>query len=155
MHLLLRRSQRDDGWLTISMVFVLDARLDLSTDERDLFDKYQLRDFVVYDSEPLTRHTDAALDRLDKATEVPLWEPSFYELATSLWNNAVGTAHGLMSFLSLRITLGDLLDGQHIECEDLDQLLIAEENITAAAKFMADYFQVALSYDGAEELRDY
>jgi hypothetical protein len=155
MHLLLRRSQRDDGWISTSMMFLLDARIDLTAEEHDLFEKYQLHDLVVYDSEPRTHHGDAAYDHFGKATEVPVWNPSFYDLATSLWNSALGTAHGLLTYLSLRITLGDLLDGQHIESEDLDQILIAEENIATAAKYMSDYFNVALTFDGAEELRDY
>ena len=154
MHLLLRRSQRDDGWLWTSITFLLDARLDLSRHELELFEKYQLRDFVVYDSEPRIHHGDVAYTHFDKATKVPIWDPSFYDLAASLWNNALGTAHGLMSYLSLHITLGDLINGQHIECEQLDQIIAAEENIATAAQFMADYFKVALSFDGGEDLRE-
>ena len=154
MHLLLRRSQRDDGWIASSITFILDARLDLTVDELELFNKYDLQSLVVYDSEPRSHHADAAYDHFDKATAVPVWNPSFYDLAASLWNNALGSAHGLISYLSLRITLGDLLDGQHIESEDLEQLLVAEENIGMAAKYLAGYFKVALTFDGGEELRE-
>lgn len=154
MHLLLQRSQRDDGLIWTSMMFMLDARLGLSPDESDLFAKYNLRSLVIYDSDAYTHHADAAYQRFDDATKVPLWNPSLTELASSLWNNIAGVAHGVMTALSLRLTLGDLIDGCHVECEDLEQLLLAEKNIVEAAEYLADYFAVALTFDGGEELRE-
>jgi hypothetical protein len=154
MHLLLRRSQRDDGWLSSSIMFILDTRLDLTPEEADLFDKYGLHDFTVYDSEPRTHHGDTALDRFNKATDLPIWDPSFYDLAASLWNNAVGTTHSLLGYLSLRITFADLIAGQHVECESLEQLLSAEGNIVEAVEYLANYFGAALTFDGREDLRE-
>lgn len=136
------------------MMFLLDARLDLTTEEHDLFHKYNLNSFVVYDSDAYTQHADAAYERFDDATKVPLWNPSFTDLASSLWNNVAGVAHGVMTALSLRLTLGDLIAGSHVECEDLEQLLLAEKNIAQAAEYLADYLAVALTFDGREELRE-
>lgn len=154
MHLLLRRSQSDDGLIWSSVTFMLDARLELSPEEEHLFSKYNLHSLVVYDSDAYMYHADAAYERFDNATKVPLWEPSFTELASSLWDNVAGLAHGVMTALSLRITLGDLIDGTHVECEALEQILVAEKNIVQAAQYLADYFAVALTFDGGEELRE-
>ena len=154
MHLLLRRSQRDDGLIWTSITFMLDAHLDLTAEEADLFTKYKLHSLVIYDSDAYTHHADAAYQRFDDATKVPLWNPSFTDLASSLWNNVAGIAHGVMTAFSLRLTLGDLIAGSHVECEDLEQILLAEKNIVQAAEYLADYFAVALTFDGGEELRE-
>ena len=135
-------------------MFMLDARLDLSAEEAHLFAKYNLHSFVIYDSDAYTQHADAAYEHFDNATKVPLWEPSFTELATSLWNNVAGIAHGVMTAMSLRITFGDLIAGSHVECEDLGQILLAEKNIAQAAEYLADHLAVALTFDGSEELRE-
>ena len=151
----LRRSQRDDGLIWSSMIFLLDARLDLTAEEHALFVQYNLHALVVYDSDAHTRHADAAYGHFDDATKVPLWNPSFIELASSLWSNVAGIGHGVMTALSLRVTLADLVAGQHIECEDLEQIVAAEGNIAEAAEYLADYFSVALTFDGREDLREY
>ena len=83
-------------------MFLLDARLELSQEELYHFNRYNLDSFVVYDSDAYTRHTGAAYEHFDNATKVPVWEPSFGELASSLWNNIAGIAHGVMTAWSLR-----------------------------------------------------
>src|ERR1700730_9455569 len=73
MLLLVRRSQRDDGWIATSMTFVLYAQLDLNREEEHLFDKYRLHDRVVYNSEPFLQHLEAADEHraeIDRAHEL-------------------------------------------------------------------------------------
>jgi hypothetical protein len=154
MHLLLRRSQRDDGIIWSSVVFTLDARLELSAEEEYLFSKYNLHSLVVYDSDARIEHADAAYTHFDEVSKLPLWEPSFTELATSLWNNVAGLAHTVMTVLSLRVTLSDLIASIHVEAEDLHQLLQVESNVSQAAEYLSNYFSVALTFDGGEELRE-
>lgn len=155
MHLLLRRSQRDDGWIWSSMMFLLDARLELAAEEQHLAEKYDLLSLVVYDSDARTDHADAAYEHFDNATKVPLLEPSLSELAASLWANVCGTAHGVMMALSLRITVADLIAGQHVEGEDLDAILNVEQVIAKAAELIAAYLETALTFDGREQLLEY
>jgi hypothetical protein len=165
MHLLLRRSQRDDGWIWNSMTFLLDVRLELTTEERELFEKYDLRSFVVYDSDAFVQHTYSAIERYDAASKpmTPMpWEPSaghlataFGEIAASLWNTSVAASHEIVSMLALRITLGSLIDGQHFESQDLEELLTVEDNIEQATTYLANYLQVALTFDGREDLSEH
>ncbi len=137
------------------MMFVLDARLDLSAEEEHLFRKYGLQSLVVYDSDAFTRHADAAYTRFDQASNVSILNPSFADLTASLWNNLAGAAESVMTALSLRITLGDLAQGVHVECEDLQQILIAEQNIYQAAQYVAEHFRIALTFsDAREELHE-
>ena len=154
MHLLIRRSQRNDGWLWDSILFVLDARLALDAEEEDLFHKYNLGPTVVYDSDAYSQHSDATYQHFNEATKVPIWNPSWTEIANSLWNNLAGLGHSAMKALSLRITLGDLVAGTHIECEDLQPILIAENQIKQAVHYLADYLQTALTFDGRDDLHE-
>ena len=136
------------------MMFLLDARLELSPEEQHLFEKYNLYSLVVYDSDAYVHHAETAYQHFDDASKVPFWEPSFSDLTDALWNNVAGIAHGIMTALSLRITLAGLVAGEHVECEDLMQILAVEKNIIEAAEFLADYFAVALTFDGREDLRE-
>lgn len=165
MHLLLRRSQRDDGWIFSSMIFLLDAQLDLTPDEQELFEKYDLLSHVVYDSDAREQYAHAAIERFEAATKptkpIPIFEPSaadiasqFSNIASMLWNSAVGATYGLISDLSLRITLGTLIDGQHFESESLEEMLTVEDNIKQATEYLANYLHVALTFDGREDLSE-
>src|SRR5690349_6872135 len=152
MNLLIRRSQRDDGIIWSSTMFELDARLDLSLEETYLIDKYQIAQFVVYDSDARNEHADAAYQHFDDATKTPLWNPSLSDLASSLWSNIAAVGHGLMMAYSLRITVADLIAGTHVECDDLSQILTTEKVISEACEHLAHYIETAGTFDGGEEL---
>jgi len=59
MQLKLTRSQRTGG-LMGKTIFVLDARADLTPDEKGLVKKYALGKLVVYDSDARKKHQEAA-----------------------------------------------------------------------------------------------
>lgn len=165
MHLLLRRTQRDDGWVWSSMTFLLDAQLDLSPDEQELFEKYDLRSVAIYDTDTFVQHTYSAIERYDAASKPPTpmsWEPTpgqlvtaFGDIAASVWNATIGAAHELAALTALRITLGSLADGQHIESESLEEILNVEDNIRQSTQYLASYLQLALSFDGREDLSEH
>ena len=115
MKLLLRRSQRAGGMLGGKVLFVLDARVDLSSDERALVQKYNLGKLNIYDSEARKKNTEAAYGHFDDAATAPDYSAS--SAGRSLWNNARGLARSAMMALSLRVTVDGLISGQHIECE--------------------------------------
>ena len=165
MHLLLRRSQRDDGWIWSSITFQLDARLDLDGEELHLFEKYQLYDLAVYDSDARVQHAHSAMESYvsseQSADAVPLF-PAADEIHialgnafASIWHLGAGITHNIMSTLSLQITLGSLVAGQHIESQDLDEVLSVAANIHSAVEYLANYLNVALTFDGREELDEY
>jgi hypothetical protein len=165
MHLLLRRSQRDDGWLFSSIMFLLDARLDLTPEEEELFINYQLAEVVVYDSDQRVQHAYNA-DRHFQAAAEPMaklpWEPSlgqlanaFGEIAASLWNTAAGATYAIASTFSLSITLGSLARGQHFESEELEEILTVENNIREAVEYLGNYLRVAVTFDGYEDLSEH
>jgi hypothetical protein len=147
MQLKLKRSQRAGGMLTGKVIFALDARTDLSPDEKGLVTKYALGKLVVYDSETRKKHGEAAYGHFD--------EGASSNVGRSLWKSARGIASAAMMALSLRVTVEGLMSGQHIECKDLDELLGAEAAILSACKNLKAYLETAQTFDGREEVVEF
>ena len=164
MHLLIRKSQRDDGWFASAITFILDARLDLDDEEQELFERYRLYEMIVYSSNAKIQHLHSAIEDYEAAqkTMTPLpWEPSvlelsraFLEIGVMTWHLGAGAAHEVASALSLQITLGTLTNGQHLETESLEEILAVANSITASVEYLSTYLGVALTFDGREELYD-
>ncbi|WP_439372693.1 hypothetical protein [Bradyrhizobium sp. DASA03120] len=147
MHLKLKRSQRTGGMLGGKIIFALDARTDLTPDEKGLVGKYGLGKLVVYDSEARKKHGEAAYGHFDEGANSTV--------GRSIWKNARGIASAAMMALSLRITVESLMSGQHIECKDLDELLGAEAAILNACKNLKAYLETAQTFDGREEVLEF
>jgi hypothetical protein len=60
-----------------------------------------------------------------------------------------------VSWRSARLTVNNLMSGQHIECKDLDELLGAEAAIVEACQNLKAYLETALTFDGREELHEF
>lgn len=149
MQLKLKRSQRSAGMMGGKVLFTLDARADTSSDEQALVKKYSLGKLVVYDSEARKKHGDAAYANFDVAAS------GSGGAVRGLLANARGIASAAMSALSLRITVDDLMSGQHIECKDLNELLGAEAAIVEACKALKSFLDTAVTFDGREEVIDF
>jgi hypothetical protein len=148
MQLKLKRSQRAGGMMGGKVLFALDARVDLSNDEKNLVQKYKLGSVVVYDSVARKKHAEAGYTHFDEAANTG-------SLGRSLWKNARGIASAAMMALSLRVTVDGLINGQHVECKDLDELLGAEAAILDACKSLKGYLETSLTFDGREEVVEF
>lgn len=137
MQLVMRRSQKTSGMLSKSVVFCLDARVDVTPEEASNVKKYGLGSQVLYNS-------TAAKGHLDKVAEAATG-------GRGLLSGAVSLA---MAKLSLNITIDSLTRGHHIECKDLDELLGAEEAIKTACENIRTYIQIASTFDGSEMVFD-
>lgn len=138
MQLKLQRSQKSSGMISKSVVFALDARVELTPEEQDNLKKYKLGNQVIYNSEKSKKHMEAGVAALGMATGGLL----------------KGAARMAMARLSLNITIDGLVRGQHIECKDLDELLGSEEAIMEACRSLKTYLEIAATFDGREELID-
>ena len=153
MQLKLKRSQRAGGIMGGKVMFGLEARVELSPEERGLVQKYGLGKIAVYDSEARKKHAQSAYGHFDEAAN-----PGGYTASSatrSLWKNARGLASAAIMALSLRITVDSLMSGQHIECKELDELLGAESAILDACKNLKAYLETALTFDGREEVVEF
>jgi hypothetical protein len=140
MKLLLGRSQRNAGLMGGKVMFTLDARVDLTDEEKALIKKYGLGKEVIYNSEKSKRHLEA--------TQGALAMPG----AGSLLKAGIGLA---MAALSLNITIESLTKGHHIECKDLDELLATEQAIMEACRNIKVYLDTAVTFDGREVVIDF
>ena len=102
--------------------------------------KYGLGPMVVYDSKARTKHNEIALAHFEAGR------------TGSLAALARGIASAAMAAMTLRITVGSLASGHHIECKDLNELIGAEEAIREACNNIRGYLELAETFDGREEV---
>ena len=135
MKLILKRSQRSAGMLGNKVAFGLNARVDLSKEERDSIAKYRLGGEVVYSS-------DARERQIGKVGAAASGE--------------IGLVKGFVAMaaatLSLKCTIDSLASGQYIECKDLPELLAAEGAVRQGCQIIKDYLAAAATFDGREEV---
>lgn len=136
MQLKLRRSQRESGILGKNVIFCLDARVDLSSQEEQSLTRYKLLNQVIYNSEASKKHLESAAAHRDGSAGGALKSLASIALAA----------------MRLNITVASLQRGQHIECKSLDELLGAEDAIMEACETLRGYLDTAATFDGREIL---
>lgn len=154
MQLKLKRSQRAGGMLGGKVFFALDARAELSPDEKALVKKYDLGKLIIFDSEARKKHAESSYGQFSEAMATPVFGGAA-AAGAGLWKNARGIASMAMAALSLRVTVDSLANGQHIECKELNELLGAESAILDACKNLKAYLETAVTFDGREEVVEF
>lgn len=139
MQLKIRRTQRDGGVVSKSVVFCLDARVSFSAQETADLKRYKLYKQVIYNSEASKRLIDRGNDAVDGTARGAL------------------KGLGLMALAAMRlnITVESLERGQHIECKSMDELLAAEDALFEACENLRKYLDTAATFDGREILVDF
>ena len=140
MQLKLKRSQRTAGMMGGKVVYMLDARAELTPDERSLVNKHGLGKLAIYDSEARKKQMQAAGERL---------------LGGGLLGTARGLASAAMAAMSLQITIDSLVSGHHVECKTMDELIGAESAIREGCENLRAYLDIAVTFDGREEIVDF
>lgn len=151
----LRRSQRSTAFRG-TILFALDARIEVPAEQRSLISKYRLDDAVVYDSEDRQRYTESANAHLESTREHPslLASPKDQLLGVgkTLYRFGRASFSAVRAGLSLRVTIHSLLAGVHVECKSMQELLEAENAIVSAAQNLKSYLETAATFDGREEI---
>lgn len=135
MRLKLSRSQKSGGMINKKVTFILNAQADYSNEEQANIKKYGLGSQNIYDSEAARRHVSNAGDQNSGLLKV--------------------LASAAMAKMSLSVTIDSLARGHQIECQNLDELLGAEEAIRSACENLRGYLEIADSFDGREEVFEY
>lgn len=148
MQLILKRNQRTAGMLGNKILFGLDAKVDLTADERDNVNKYNLGSLVIYDSEARQKNAALAAAHGESIGDGR-------GIGRSLIGFAASAARAAAAALSLRVTIDSLANGQHIECNNLDELLGAEDAIRQACATCRGYLDTAATFDGREEVVEF
>ena len=140
MKLPLSRSQKQSGMVKKEVVFCLDARSELDTEEQEAVRKYKLGKQMIYNSATARRRFENGIADSEK-------------------NNVMSMVKGLasvaMAHLALNITIDSLTNGHHIEAKSLDELMEAEEAITQACKNLKGYLGLAATFDGREQVVEF
>ena len=136
MQLRLRRSQRTAGMMGGKVVYMLDARAELTHEEGALVTKHGLGRLSIYDSEARRKRQQAAGEQVNSG---------------GLLGTARGLASAAMAAMSLQITIDSLASGYHIECRTMDELLGAESAIREGCDTLRTYLDLAVTFDGREE----
>ena len=134
MRLKLSRSQKTGGMISKKVTFILNAKADYSNEEQANIKKYGLGSQNVYDSAATRRHGENAAHSSGVLK---------------------GLASAAMAKMSLSITIDSLAQGHQVECQDLDELLGAEDAIRTAGESLKGYLEIADSFDGREEVIEY
>jgi hypothetical protein len=71
------------------------------------------------------------------------------------YNAVAALGYNLLGKLDLQLTLQGLIDGISIESQDLEEILVIETYIRQSTAFLADHLNVAITFDGREELNEH
>lgn len=140
MKLMVSRSQKTGGMISSTVIFGLDARVELTPEEAADVRKYKLGKEVIYNSEAAKRHLDGVNAGLSQGG------------ATGFMK---GLASAAMAKLSLNITIDDLLNGQHVQAKDMNEMVGAEAAIVEACQTLRTYLNIASTFDGKADVREF
>lgn len=130
MKLKIRRSQKNS--LTGKAIFIVDVMVDLDGEEQALVAKYKLQKEIVYQN--------------SKAEQ---------NMAEAQSGSMAGLGGMLMDkVLKRSFTISDLINGQHIECKDLAEVLAVEDQVEMACHNIKKYLELAKTFDGSEVVID-
>jgi hypothetical protein len=157
MQLKVKRSQRATTFNNV--IFMIDARMDISKQDADLIAKYKLGGLTIYDSKQRQRHMDASQDHLANSRQSAAWSAGAADhllaLGKTIYKLGSAGARLGMAALSLRITVDSLCRGVHVECKSLDEVLEAEEAIMKAGENLRGYLETASTFDGREQVFEF
>jgi hypothetical protein len=141
------------------MIFVLDARMEVPRAEHDLIERYRLGHDVIYDSAARKKHSETLKARLESTKEFPGMresiEKQFLGIGKNLFRWGLAGVSAARVSMSLRITVYSLINGEHVECKDMDELLGAERAIIEAAENLRAYLNTAVTFDGREQVIEF
>jgi hypothetical protein len=157
MQLKLKRSQRST--VMGKVIYILDARIEMPTEERQLIEKYRLGDLVIYDSTNRKKHGESLQQHIESTRENPSLadsaETQLLGVGKTLYRFARAGLSATAASLSLRVTVYSLIKGVHVECKSMVELLGAEEAIVDAGKNLRAYIDTATTFDGREEILEF
>lgn len=156
MALRLKRHERP-GTLG-AIIFTLDARIDVSAENRALIEKYKLGNRLIYDSANREKYAAKARQHIESTRDQPGLFASpgaqAWGFAKTIGRLGAAAVNATASALSLRITVNSLMAGVHVECKDMHELLEAEDAIKEAGFNLKSELESATTFTGQEQVID-
>ena len=122
MKLLLRRDQKT-GLVGKTITFTLDCRAELSSEEADSIKKYKMGKTMLYSESPLVDRGSGVLGAVSRV------------------------AHRART---VELTVNDLVDGKHLECKDVMEMMAIEAEIKEASHNLKAILETAAQFGGEE-----
>jgi hypothetical protein len=72
--------------------------------------------------------------------------------ARTFWKLGRAAVSSARAAMALSITIGGLLNGVHVECSTMEELLEAEGEIRQAAEGLKAYIELAKTFSGTDEI---
>lgn len=121
MKMLLRRDQRQG--ILGKVIFTLEVRAELSSEEKTAIDKYKLAETVLYEKNTMT---DPGSGLLGLASRVAF------------------------KAMNMSLSVRDLAYGKKLECKDIVEMLAVEDQVREASKTFAAVLNAARHFGGEE-----
>jgi hypothetical protein len=139
-----------------SLIYMLDARIDVSAEVRALIAKHNLGSRVIYESSDRQKHAENVQAHLaDSHSQTSLFAPPSEQVkgaAKTFWKLGRAAVSAARAALALRVTVNSLLSGVHVECKSMEELLEAEDAFREAKVNLEGYIAAAQTFDGREEI---
>src|SRR5581483_6212393 len=137
-------------------IYMLDARIDVSAEFRDLIVTHKLGSRLIYESEARQKHAAKAQAHLASSrSDTSLFAPPSEQAAgaaKTFWKLGRAAVSAARASFALRVTVDSLLAGVHVECKSMEELLEAEQAFREAKENLEAHIEVARSFDGREEI---
>lgn len=137
-------------------IFMLDVRLGASASQLERIRRYRLEKIIVYDSARRQKRNELARTHLLLAAQPgpasTTAQGQIMGLLRSIYYLIRAFFSWLASFLFIRIRLGSLINGAHIESKNLWRVLEVEQAVKTTAEYLKQYLDTAATFDGREEL---
>jgi hypothetical protein len=157
MLLKIKKSQTTSLWGHV--IFMIDARMEISAQEHRLVQKYRLGDLLIYSSAARDKHLDAMKANVEGTKGHPVFTMSVKDqlmgVLRTLFSFAMAGAHATMAAYHLKITVYKLLRGVHVRCKSMGEVLVAKNAIVEAGQNLRTYLDVAQTFDGTEEVHEF
>ena len=157
MCLKIKKSQTTSFWGRV--IFIIDARMEISAEEYRLIRKYDLGNLLIYSSSGRDKHLDAMKARLENTKTRHSMTASFTDTLLGLFrffgNLFVANVHGAMAAYRLKITVNKVCRGVHIRCKNMNEVIVAKNAIVQAGETLRAYLDAAQSFDGTEEIHEF
>ena len=161
MQLYISRTCRNDGWVWDSWVYSITCTLGMDGDEYAICSSHGLLEMWVWHSEALVDHYDNAYEGFDTAANTPLFpQNGMLEWYGQILHSFGALGSGLYEWaaakLSLKITIGDLVESKYIEADTADELRMIEAFVKEGCELLAIRLGTVLTYiEDTEEVEDY
>jgi len=153
IQLKLKRSQRKSALGQV--IFILDARIEMSPQQLEEVRHYKLGNRVVYESSTRKKYQDNAAAHIDNSyNNTKFFAPAGEQLrgiGKTFYRLARAGVSAAIAGLSLKVTVNSLLKGVHVECKSMGELMEAEEAIREAAQNVKGYLMTAATYNKHHE----